>query len=440
MEQSEIILDDWQEEVLNYKGHFLLCTGRRVGKTYIMARKACKRMLEKEKTKIVIASLTEDQAKLIIVMILEYLEKHHKKMIAKGKNKPTQSKIVLTNGSSALARPVGTTGDALRGFEGDVLILDEVSRFNELIMTAATPILLTRGGEIWLCSTPFGKKGYFWECFQNKNNRFKIFHKSSEEVINNRRISSGWTETQRAEALRFLEEERKDKSALVYGQEYLGLFLDELRQYFSDELIAGCCRLKRPQAPHPVTNNWLGVDIARLGGDECAYEILNKTNSGKVHHVENITKKKQLTTKTEEQILLMNELWNPEKIGIDAGSGSLGVGIFDRLLQNPKTKRKVVAMNNRSVSLDKEGKSRQRIFKEDMYENLKSMMEHDEILLLDDEDIIMSLKSIQWEIASVKSDTKVRIFGNYSHIGEGLIRAAWLVKKEKINKLWISYV
>jgi len=436
---NDIVLDDWQEEVLAYKGHFLLCTGRRVGKTYIMARKACQRMIENPGYKIVIASLTEDQAKLIIIMILSYFETHYKKMIAKGKDRPTQNRVTLINKSSALARPVGTTGDALRGFEGDVLILDEVSRFNELIMTAATPILLTTGGEIWMCSTPFGKKGYFWECFQNKNNRFKVFYKSSEEVINNRPISNSWTEKQRAEAIRYLEEEKKDKSQLVYGQEYMGLFLEELRQYFPDELIIKCCSLRRPGAPVPKDNNYLGVDIARMGGDECAYEILNKTNSGKIHHIENITKKNQLTTKTEEDILYLNEFWQPLKIGIDAGSGSLGVGIFDRLMQNIKTARKVVAMNNRSMSLDRQGKAKQRIFKEDMYENMLNMMEKGELALLEDDNVIASLKSIQWELDKKGAITKIRIFSDYGHIVEGLTRAAFLCKKEKINKLWISY-
>ena len=35
-----IKLDKWQQEVLDYDGDILLCTGRRVGKTYILARKA----------------------------------------------------------------------------------------------------------------------------------------------------------------------------------------------------------------------------------------------------------------------------------------------------------------------------------------------------------------------------------------------------------------
>jgi hypothetical protein len=271
-------LDDWQREVLNYEGDILLCTGRRVGKTNIMAIKAVERM-RKKKTQIVIASLSEDQAKLIIMMMLGYLEKNHSNLIRKKNQFTNQSKITLKNGSTAIARPVGQTGDALRGFNGDVLILDEVSRFNELILTAATPILLTTGGEIWMCSTPFGKKGYFWEKFneaynqQDPDSRFKVFYKTSVEVMNERPISASWTEKQRDGALRNLEKERKEKSALVFGQEYLGLFMEDLQRFYDDETIDTALTLNIGEITEQG-KDYLGVDLARMGGDKSTFQIV----------------------------------------------------------------------------------------------------------------------------------------------------------------------
>jgi hypothetical protein len=439
MSKTEPILDDWQREALNHKGDLLLCTGRQIGKTYILARKAAERMIKQEGVRIIIASLTEDQAKLIIVMILDFLEKHFPKIIAKGRNKPTQSKITLINKSYAMARPVGTTGDSLRGFTGDVLVLDEVSRFSELILTAAKPTLLATGGELWLASTPFGKgtkqkPNYFYQCFLNKNGRFKVIYKPTPTAIRERKINDYWTEEKREKVLKFLEEEQKEMSELQFGQEYLGLFLDDIRQFFDDELIAKTCILRRPEI-YPKKNNCLGVDVARFGGDEITYEILNVRDE-KIHQIENIVKKNQPTTQTEEDILHLNKIFNTEKIGIDAGSGALGVGIFDRLLKNVETRRRVVAMNNRMMSLDKNNKQKQKIFKQDMYENLLNLMEKGKIKLLNDDEVLMSLKSVQWELEG----EKVRIFGSYTHIAEGLTRAAWLAEKEKINKPSISYI
>ena len=85
-------------------------------------------------------------------------------------------------------------------------------------MEAATPTLFFTGGKIWLCSTPFGKQGYFWERYnevvnlQDPKARFKVIRTNSEEVAANRAISEDWSEQQRAESLAFLEREKAEKS------------------------------------------------------------------------------------------------------------------------------------------------------------------------------------------------------------------------------------
>lgn len=437
---QNIALDDWQKEILAAKGDILLCTGRQVGKTTIFARKAAERMLSKPNSRIIVVSLTEDQAKLIIVMILEYLEFKARFQIHKGKYKPTQNRIRLKNGSQVIARPVGNTGDAVRGFTGDVLIIDEASRMPQLVWEASRPTLLTTAGDIWMCSTPHGKQGYFWEAYQNKTNKYKVFHISSEEVIRNRAISATWTEKQRAESIKFLEAEKADMSSLQYGQEYLGLFLDDLRRYFSDELIQKCCTLKRRPAVLKGKEYYLGVDIARMGNDESTFEIIDCINKETLEQVESQTTTKTLTTQTEDNILQLHGLYQFRKIYIDAGSGSLGVGIFDQLLKNEATKRQIVAINNRSRALDRDGKKQQRLLKEDLYDNLRGLMERGYIKLLDDPEVQLSLRSIQYEFTTREgSISRMKIFGDYSHIVEGLIRAAWCVK-DASPKLWISSI
>lgn len=441
--QPQIRLDDWQKEANDYKGDLLLCTGRRVGKTWILAKKGVDRMAKCPKTQIIMVSLTEDQAKIIMAMALDYTQQKCPKMIGKGKNKPTLRTLTFKNSSKMIVRPVGITGDAVRGFEGGVLIVDEASRMPPMFWIAAKPILLTTGGEIWMGSTPHGKQGYFWEKFdesynKNKENaRFKVIYVSTEEVIEKREICPSWTEEQRKGAFKILEEDKKDMSELEYGQEYLGLFLDDLQQFFPDEMLNKTLVLERPDIKGK-NYCYLGVDIARMGGDECAYAILQEKSERMFHQIENITKVKQRTTQTEEDILHLNRQYNPYKIGIDAGSGSLGVGIYDRLLINTETKRKVVPMNNRTISLDRDGKQTQRIFKEDMYHNLKAMMEDGEIQLLRDSKIFLSLKSVQEEINEKTGKTYIK--GKYDHIAEALVRAAWLAKKEKIKNFNIYYI
>lgn len=435
IKSKEIIFDDWQKDILNSDGNILLCTGRQVGKTLIFAIKAAERMVKKPGTRIVAVSLTEDQAFLMRAMVEDYLKEHYPTWLkVKKKDKPTKNKITLTNGSNYIVRPVGNTGDSIRGFTAEVLIVDEAAYMPELVWIAAKPTLLTTGGDLWLCSTPHGKEGYFYECFQNKSQRWKVFHISSEEVIYNRPISESWPESKRAERIAFLEGEKADMSAIRYAQEYLGTFEDDLRRWFTEEWIEQVCSLN--EMP-PVLNGkdyFLGVDIARMGEDETTFEIIDRIKKDYMEHVYNEVRKKWLTTATEDRIIDLDKIYNFKKIYIDAGAGSLGVGIFDNLLRSEQTKRKVVALNNRKIVLDREGKVKQKILKEDLYDNLRALGERGEIKLLNSDDVKLSLRSVQYEyVKSPAQKSQLRIFGNYTHIVEGLIRAAWASKEKILN-------
>ena len=436
-----IKLDKWQQEIVDAKGHILLCTGRQVGKTTVFAIKAAERMVSQKNCRIIVGSLTEDQAQLIIIMTLTHLEKNYRSWIKKPYSRNiTKGSITLNNGSKIIARPVGTTGDAFRGFTGDVLIADEASRMPSTMWAAAKPTLLTTGGEIWMCSTPFGQEGYFYECYLNKHNRFKVFHVSSEEVIQNRPLSDVWTQERREGALRLLDEEKSDMSELEYAQEYLAKFIEDLRQFFSDKVIEKSCILNRRNLINRHAQHYLGCDIARMGEDEGTMEVIDWIDKDNMQHTESIITKKQLTTQTHDNIINLNKLWNFKQIGIDAGAGSLGVGILDWLLRDPSVKRKVIDLNNLKIIKDHRGEKTGRLLKEGMYQNMLMLMESGRLKLLNDNDVRLSLKSVQYEYTRKQGQqSKIRIFGKYTHIAEGLVRAAWLANQKSLN-VSISYI
>ena len=131
--------DPWQKEIVEYEGNICLGKGRRIGATHLFGEKAIEFLMKHHNnhpsSQIVCVSITEDQAQLIILFALQYAEEHYKKFIGKGKYKPTLNRIVLVvNGNRRIlvAKPVGATGDSIRGFEGQILMVDEASKMPKL--------------------------------------------------------------------------------------------------------------------------------------------------------------------------------------------------------------------------------------------------------------------------------------------------------------------
>ena len=439
--------DKWQVEFMECKGDKILCCGRRSGKSEICAAEAGTWALNNSKKTILMIAPTERQSYWLFDKTLNYLLMvYPKAVIMKGKDRPTKERLLLTNGTQVLCLPTGQSGTGIRGLTIDRLYVDEASRVPEDVWTAITPMLLTTGGDSIYLSTPHGKQGEFWRCWSNENTAYESFTRfsvTSETVVQDRPISPTWTQRQRDRALLQLENEKKRMSKKRYAQEYLGEFVDDFFRWFSDELIQKCCTQKRrdriyedEQAMH-----FMGVDIARMGEDDIVYAIGDR-RSDIVIQVENIIKRKQYTTQTEDDIRALIKKYQIRMTYIDAGSGTLGVSILDHLIKLPELKKHIKDINNAKRVVEYNNKREPvmaKLMKEDLYDNLRALMEQDRIRLLDDDEIKYSLASIQYEYDMKPGHpTKLRIWGDYSHIAEALIRLAWCVK-EKVYNPKISY-
>ena len=430
----KIKLDDWQEEILNCKAkHILLCKGRQIGGTFIMARRCAKRLISQKGCKIVVASITEDQAQLVIAMVLNYLEENHKQLIKTPYSRNvTKSVINLKTGSQIRSRPVGATGNSIRGFTGDVLYLNEASRMQEFTFEAAKPILLTTAGDIWMDSTPFGIGTYFHKSFVNKNNRFKIFYHTSEEVIKNRKITESWTIAQRKGALKFLEDEKNDMTKLQYKQEYLAEFVGGLQRFISDNLIEKRCVINPKEVYIPTGDKFQGIDIARMGDDDTVLSSADRIKRERLRMFDLEIPEGQTLTDTARLIISKDKIINHKKIYMD--DGGLGVGVYDILFEDEQTKRKVVGLNNAGRSIDieegKENPRRKKLLGEDMAINFKILMENKKIDLFDTPELKQSLRNIQYE----NEEGVLKIHGkSYDHIFESLKRLAWCMKDKSLE-------
>jgi hypothetical protein len=416
-------LDKWQNEVLSTKGNICLCSGRQVGKSTIIAMKAGEDAVKNKNQSIMVISATERQALLLFEKILSHIFINHKKMIRTGKDRPTKHEIKLRNGSIIRCLPTGDSGYGIRGFTIHKLYADEAHFIKEEVWAAITPALATTGGDIILLSTPFGTEGYFYRCFNDK--KFTSFHISTEEVAKDRE------EMQRKSMQMFLKDEKERMTKLQYQQEYLGLFVGGIQRLFPDEIIDQCCTLAQgSNHSSPSRETFLGIDIARMGGDETVLCSVNRTSQDTLEMFDIEIPDSQTLTDTTRLILHKDRQYNYKKIYID--DGGLGVGVFDTLLENEQTKRKIIAINNSKRAIDRE-KGKKTLFKEDLYNNLVKLMEEKRIKIFDMPEIKHSLRSIQYEHAD---DGRLRIYGNYSHIAEALIRAAWALK-DKSLKLFV---
>lgn len=415
-------LDKWQEEVLVHEGNICLCSGRQVGKSTIIAIKAGEYAVKNRNKSILIIASVERQALLLFEKTLSHIYENHKEYIMKGKDKPTKHELRLKNGSIIRCLPTGMSGYGIRGYTIDVLYADEAHFIPEDVWAAVTPMLATTGGTINLLSTPFGAQGYFYRCFHDP--KFKAFHISTEEVAESRE------DPQKTHMLEFLKDEKIRMSKLQYRQEYLGEFVGGIQRYFSDQAIEECCIIREGDIiPHKKT--FLGVDVARMGGDDTVLTSLDKREKLLVMFDLEITDHTVLT-ETTRLILKKNAQFDYKKIYID--TTGMGWGVYDPLREHPKTKRKVVPIENAKFPMETRGmgKPEQRKVtpKEHLYNNLRNLMDNNKIQLFNNPEVIQSLRSIQYEISD---DKRLRIYGNYSHIVEALIRAAWCMKDKTLN-------
>jgi hypothetical protein len=448
----ELVLDDWQKEIMEEEAwHILFGKGRRVGATHLFAMKSVEWIKTHHNphptSQIVCASLTIDQAQLLIAFATNYAQSKYPKLIGKGKDKPTLNRLILKvkgNRRILLAKPVGDTGRSSRGFEGQVLIVDEAPFQPDLFFEAAKPILATTNGRIWMFGTFDGREGYFWRNYEkavikkDPKARFKVWEMDTETVSRNRPISESWTKEQREGLIAFLKEEKDDMSEMSYAQEYLGIAALDKKQFYSDDWIDKVCHVNEKEQKIPQDGrNYGGFDLARMGGDYFTAEILKEINKKNIIQIDHYTRRMLLTTDNERLIMEYTRKWDCKQSGIDAGSGTLGVSVYDHLQLIDDMKRRIIAMNNRAISLNQE-EGKQRLFNEDMHDNLRAMGERGEIHLYDREDIKNSFRSVRWDLVKDSHGLhKVKITGKNTHIVEGLMRAAELLAKDKSLNLYI---
>jgi Terminase large subunit, T4likevirus-type, N-terminal len=208
--------DEWQARVLSWTGkRLLLNCCRQSGKSTTTAVLALHRALHFPKSLILLVSPSLRQSAELFRKVLDFLGLL---TIRPALTEDNKLSLQMANGSRIVSLPAKESN--VRGFSGPSLIIeDESARVHDDLYLAMRPMLAISGGAHILMSTPFGRRGHFYEAWEHGGDTWDRIMVSASDCP---RITPD-----------FLAEERRTMPALWFDSEYRCLFVDTVDQIFS---------------------------------------------------------------------------------------------------------------------------------------------------------------------------------------------------------------
>jgi hypothetical protein len=214
-----IVPDGWQESFLRSSAdRVLLNCSRQSGKSTMSAVIALHRALYHPGSLVLCLAPALRQSQELFAKIATFYRDLGRPVPPQGERKLS---LELENDSRIITLP--GSEKTIRGFSGAALLLvDEASRVDDALYYAIRPMLAVSGGSLMMLSTPFGRRGVFFEEWQGGKGWERY------EVPANQcpRISE-----------EFLEEERASLPPFIFRQEYECSFEETEDQVFTTDLI-----------------------------------------------------------------------------------------------------------------------------------------------------------------------------------------------------------
>jgi hypothetical protein len=164
--------DDEQAAVLRSQAkRGILNCARQWGKSMMSATKALHRVFTRARSLVLMASPTERQSAEFLGKVKDLLPPLN---IAPRGDGHHRISLLLPNGSRIVGLP-GTEA-TVRGFSAvSMLLIDEAARVEDRLFHALRPMLAIGDGDIWLLSTPCGRRGFFYETWEFGGNDWARF-------------------------------------------------------------------------------------------------------------------------------------------------------------------------------------------------------------------------------------------------------------------------
>ncbi len=199
--------------------HGILNCTRQWGKSTVTAAKAVHQAWQEKGSLTIVVNPTARQSGEFVRKAAEFARRLEIKPKGDGDN---EISLQFPNGSRIVGLP-GTEA-TVRGYSAvSLLLVDEASRVSDELYMAVRPMLAVSGGKMWLMSTPFGKRGFFWETWDQGGGEWERVRATAADCA---RIPP-----------EFLQDERHAMGERWFLQEYCCEFNDEANGVFDGELV-----------------------------------------------------------------------------------------------------------------------------------------------------------------------------------------------------------
>lgn len=150
--------DPFQVQVITTPGNILALAHRQRGKSSIAAAVACAMACEQAGSLTLVVSRSMRQS----AELFRKVKRFHTLAQPMALVKDTEHELEYTNGSRIISLPASP--ETIVGYSSvDLLILEEAARIADPTYYAVRPMLARSGGRILAITTPFGKRGWFYE-------------------------------------------------------------------------------------------------------------------------------------------------------------------------------------------------------------------------------------------------------------------------------------
>jgi len=432
------------EEPFHYQKEFLDCgedrrlfvAGRRVGKSLSSAWLALWYALTHKNAEVLITARAQRQSMNLFRTVKEQISNSDLDDAQWDSSivRQTRTEINFSNGSIIKCLPVGRDGSTIRGEGADLLIVDEAAYIKDQIFQEVLVQFTAVGDNTFvMTSTPGGQQGYLYERFVDSKQHCpscgEIMTKRGEHVAcfdckkkmdapgewhitraatwDNERVQDSW-----------IEEQRRDLTALQFEQEIKGEFVSAENAYFKADEVRNDNIAVSGAVTKQTDDCYLGADLAHTGDDETV--LISVDGSGNVYDVSgyNISLSQSI-----QKIKDRDRTQNFDKIVVD--ETGLGAHPVEELQDSLGRKVEGYAFSSNKK-------------KQNLYSNLKKKFQNESIRYqfvptsdTDNEKMVEQLLSLEYSKTSTNKTKIEAAKSGHDDYCDALALAVWAMNKPR---------